>query len=183
MSIAKRLLKAMLGAAALMGLLAGVAALLGSRLPREHRVASSILVPAEIETVWQWVSDPEGQAAWNADIQSVETAELPDGQTLITQKTSFGDIPVVVRERTEPTRFKTEIYGEAMGWGGSWTWTLEPASGGTRVTILEEGFVEGAIMRFLSAKLMGQHMAMDGSLVALASHAGAAEAVPQHLDK
>ena len=183
MSIARRLVKAMLGAAALLGLLAGVAALLGSRLPREHRVASSILVPAELETVWQWVSDLEGQAVWNEDIQSVESTVLPDGQALITQKTSFGDIPVLVRERVEPTRFKTEIYGEAMGWGGSWTWTLEPESGGTRVTILEEGFVDGAVMRFLSAKLMGQHMAMDGALVAMASHAGAIEPSPQHLEK
>ena len=182
MSIAKRLLRAMVGGALLLGLLAGVAALIGSGLPREHRASSSIMVPADIETVWTLVSDLEGQAEWNDDIYSVEVSVLPDGRELITQNSNYGDIPVVILEREEPTRFKTEIYGEAMGWGGTWAWTLEPTEGGTRVTILEEGFVDGAIMRFISVKMMGQHMAMDGSLIAIAREAGASEPQPDHIE-
>jgi hypothetical protein len=182
MSIGKRLLRAVVGGGVLLAVLAAVAALLGSRLPREHQASSTILVPASIEVVWPLVTDLEGQVAWNADIESVERAQLPDGRDLITQKTSFGDIPLVILESVEPTRFKTEIHGEAMGWGGTWTWTLEPTSSGTRVTILEEGFVDGVIMRFISVHMMGQHMAMDGSLVAIAAEAGAADPVPEHLE-
>ena len=150
-------------------------------LPREHRASSAIEVAATPEELWPLVSDLEGQADWCAMIHSVSVSETADGQKLYTQVGDMGPMPLLITASEEPSRFKTEIQGDDLGWGGTWEWTVEPTDGGSRVSIVEEGWVENPMLRFLSHRVMGLHYGMDQMLTLLAAEVGS-PGEPTHVE-
>ena len=66
----------------------------------------------------------------------------------------------------------TRILDTDLGYSGQWTYTFAPESGGTRVTIREDGEVSNVIFRFMSHYMFGQTATMDQYLKSLASHFG-----------
>lgn len=160
----------------------GMVMFLGSSLPREHTASSQIELSVTPEVVWPYISDLRGQVEWNDEISSITVTKTDEGLEVYEQETSFGAIPLVILESEEPSRFKTEIHGDAMGWGGTWTWTIEPTDAGSRVTIVEDGFAESGFTRFVSNYLMGEHAPMDGALKAIAVAAGDDLAEPTHVE-
>ncbi|HUD13497.1 MAG TPA: hypothetical protein VMQ56_07565, partial [Terracidiphilus sp.] len=57
-------------------------------------------------------------------------------------------------------------------YGGSWSFVLEPANGGTRLTITEDGEVYNPVFRFVSRFVMGQTATQDAYLRALEKAVG-----------
>lgn len=154
---------------------------MASSLPREHRASSTIEVAATPEELWPLVADLEGQAEWSEMIHSVDVSETADGQKLYTQMTDMGPLPLVVVLSEEPERFKTEIHGTDMGWGGTWDWTIEPTDAGSRMTIVEEGWIENPVFKFLSHYVMEPHEAMDSVLTLIAREVGS-DSMPTHVE-
>ncbi|MCB9914944.1 MAG: SRPBCC family protein [Planctomycetes bacterium] len=161
--------------------LLAVAWFVGSGVPREGAQSSRITLAAPPEEVWPLVADLEGQVAWSSMVESCEVTQAADGRTVYVQHTKFGRLPLTIVESVEPSRFKTEIVGDGMGWGGTWTWTLEPVEGGTRVTIVEDSWVNNPLQRFLVKKVMDPHMALDSVLLLLAGQTGPQGAAPEHV--
>jgi hypothetical protein len=61
----------------------------------------------------------------------------------------------VLAESDPPRRRVSRIVGEKLKFGGQWEFTLMPSGGGTELTIIERGFVEPPIFRFLSRYFFG----------------------------
>ena len=72
----------------------------------------------------------------------------------------------------QPTRLVTRIADETLPFGGTWTWTLSPDPGGTRVTITERGYVTNPIFRFMSRFVFGHHATQSDFLRALGRRFG-----------
>ena len=64
--------------------------------------------------------------------------------------------------------------------GGTWTYALEPAGAGTRITVTEEGYVSNPLFRVMM-KAMGVHRTADGYLRALGSKLGE-RVEPSHVE-
>lgn len=120
-------------------------ALVGTVLPREHRVTSTIVLHQPLDSVWQILKDFRGDF----------------------------DLPVIVVESTPPRRLVTQIDPKAKAaFGGTWTHELTPESGGTQVRITEAGWIGNPVFRFLARFFLGYYGSLDGYLKALAKRFG-----------
>lgn len=163
----------------LVGLIA-LLALLGLVLSREHWAASRIQLSQTPETVWPVVRDIEGTKAWWPEIKDVKRVESPEGKEIWEETLSDGTIGIEVVASEPPDILRTLIVlPKDAPFGGTWTYVVRAADGGTGVTIFEHGWVSNPIFRSIS-RLMGHHGTMDSYLTALSRKFGES-GKPEHL--
>ncbi|HTL05236.1 MAG TPA: SRPBCC family protein, partial [Gemmatimonadales bacterium] len=150
----------------LVGLLALVALLflIGAALPRSHRATSSVTLTRSPADVWVVVRDLGAlQGTWS-ELKSAR--RLPDqgGREVWEQDAGGFPMRLIVEESAPPARLVTRIdAGEKAAFGGTWTYKLEPAGSGSRLTVTEDGFVGNPLFRVM-LKAMGTHRTLDGYL-------------------
>jgi uncharacterized protein YndB with AHSA1/START domain len=148
-------------------LAAALVAVAGALLPRGHVAARSAVFrrpPAEVfGVIGAFAAYPE----WRGDVKKIELLPAFAGKERFREHNSFGAITFEVEERAESERLVTRIADTDLGFGGTWTYELTPADGGTRLTITERGEVSNVIFRFLSRFVFSQHATIDKYLQAL----------------
>ena len=152
---------------AVIAALAGVIALIGSRLPRAHVASRAAQVTAAPDAVWQAITDVDAFPAWRSDVSRVE--RLPDraGKPAWVEHGRNGRIPFTV-ERAEPPRvLVTRIADPDLPFGGTWTYEIAPAPAGSTVTITEAGEIYNPVFRFMARFVFGYEATMAGYLAAL----------------
>jgi len=150
-----------------------VAAAIGLLLPRDHVASVTIDVAAPADRVWLVVSDFGGTAAWRSDVTAVRLEPAADGVARrFTESSSHGDITFEVVRQDPPGTQVVRIVDDNQPFGGTWTWALEPAGAGTRLTITEAGFVKNPIFRTMGALFFSPTTTMEAYLRALARHLG-----------
>lgn len=155
-------------------LIAGIAAFatialvlaIGALLPKSHVASRSMLIHAEPSSLYAIVRDV-GQAPKWRDVQSVE---LLDGHRF-REHARHGTVTYEIVADEPPTRFATRIVDQNLGYSGSWTFVLEPASGGTLVTITERGEITNVLFRFLARFVFGYTRSMQQALTGLRQYA------------
>ena len=164
---------------AVLGLVA-LMALIGAVVPREHRATSTITLRQPADSVWKVVRDlGEVPSWWPAVTESVRQPDT-QGREVWRQKTSGWEMPLIVIESVPPRRLVTQIDTSAGGaFGGTWTYELVAASGGTNVSVTEAGWIGNPIFRFLSRFVFGYYGTLDGYLKALGKKFGE-EVSPTH---
>lgn len=152
--------------------LIGIIALIGLSLPRTHRAASRITLQKPPTEVWAVVRDLGAlQGTWS-ELKS--SRRLPDeaGREVWEQNAGGFPLRLIVEQSNPPTRLVTRIDAAPdAAFGGTWTYELEPAGAGTRLTVTEAGYVSNPIFRVMM-KVMGVHRTADGYLRALGTKLG-----------
>jgi uncharacterized protein YndB with AHSA1/START domain len=157
---------------ALVGLV-GIVAIIGSFLPKAHTARRRLLVAQPPERVWAAVTDFPGQAAWRPELKAVERATDRDGKEVWREIPKRGDaMPLETTELVAPRRLVRTIADPSLPFGGRWVYEVEPAPGGARLTITEEGEVYNPIFRFVSHFFMDPAATIDAYLRALCAHLG-----------
>lgn len=164
-----------IGVAVLLGL-AGLVAVIGALLPRDHTASRSAVIHQPPETVWAAIRDLGGVPGWWPEIKSAE--RLPDqGGREVWRQTMRSNyaMPLEVAEADPPRRLVTRITApEGAPFGGRWIYEIAPASvgggggggGGSTVTITEEGWIANPVFRFM-ANVMGLDTTLKSYLKAL----------------
>jgi len=138
----------------LVGLVASIAAI-GALLPVKHVATLSAEYHKPPEAVWAAITDPSKFASWRPNMNSATLADPANPQHGWTETWSHGEVvPIAVEEWTPPRRLTTRL-GPGMAFGGSWTFELTAAPGGTRLRITENGEVYNVIFRFMSKFVFG----------------------------
>jgi hypothetical protein len=171
------IIKVLVGALIALALLAAAIWLIGSRLPMRHRAISFIDLQAAPETVYDRVSDVARAGEWRKDVSSVEMLRGPRGEPEFRLVDGNGAIRYRIEEATRPQRFVTRIMDTDLGFGGTWTITLEPTAAGTRVRIAEDVEVSSPLFRFFSRFVFGHYRTQQAYLSALAASFGEAAVV------
>jgi uncharacterized protein YndB with AHSA1/START domain len=153
-------------------LLVGAAAVWGLTLPRDHVAATAVVLDAGPDDVWQVLTDVEAYPGWRADVQSVKALPDQDGQPVWREQTDFGPLTLRRLVADPPRRLVVEVVDEGQGYGGRWTWELEPVDGATRVTITEAGFIDNPLFRLLAHLVLGLHRTQEAYLTHLARRFG-----------
>jgi len=152
--------------------LIGIIALIGLSLPRTHRAASRITLQKPPTEVWAVVRDLGAlQGTWS-ELKS--SRRLPDeaGREVWEQNAGGFPLRLIVEQSNPSTRLVTRIDAAPdAAFGGTWTYELEPAGAGTRLTVTEAGYVSNPIFRVMM-KVMGVHRTADGYLRALGTKLG-----------
>jgi hypothetical protein len=133
------------GALALVACAVAVVVLVGARLPVAHVASRS------------------------------ETFAVPRTKLGELSLAAFGrgnDGSYAIVEQDAPNRFVTEITNKSLPFGGSWTYDLTDEGGGSRLTVVERGYVYNPVFRFISRYVIGHTRSLDAYFAALAQSAG-----------
>jgi uncharacterized protein YndB with AHSA1/START domain len=174
----KLLLLIVIGVIAAIALLAGVIALIGSRLPRTHTASRSILLHQPPNQVYAVVRDFASAPTWRSDVKHIEVQTQPGGRSHFREEGKNGTVNFELAEDVPSQRMVTRILDTDLGYSGKWTYVFAPENGGTRVTITEDGEVSNVLFRFMSHYVFGQTATMEGYLTSLAKRFGES-ATPQ----
>lgn len=174
----KLLIFIVLGIVAGLLVLAGIIALLGSRLPKAHVAARSILLHRSSQEVYAVVRDFGSAAQWRSDVKRIEVDAQPGRPVYFREEGKNGTINYELVDDVPSQRMVTRIRDTDLGFSGQWTYLFEPENGGTRMTIREDGEVSNVIFRFMSHYVFKQTATIDSYLTSLAKHFGE-DAKPQ----
>ncbi len=156
--------------------LVGVIALVGALLPKSHVASRSARFRQPPEALWQAITDIEAFPTWRTDLKSVK--RLPDpagrGRLAWVETSKFGEMPLEVVEFVPPRRLVTRIADPKLPFGGTWTYEIASAEGGSVLTVTENGEIYNPIFRFLARFVFGYRGTMDTSLKALGKKFGEA---------
>jgi len=122
-----------------LGLAAGLA------LPASHVAATRATYRSPPDAIWAVLTDFDRWAGWYPGIEQVERMPDRNGHPMLMTTGDWGEMPTEVVEMSAPHRLVTEVDGG--GFRGRWSWVLEPAGTGTRLTITEEGEVSNPFFR------------------------------------
>ena len=151
---------------------AGIAIIwaLGSRLPREHVVSRAIFFPkTPSATAWQMLTNYSAQPKWRSDLQSNTQQPDRDGHEVWRNEMKGGDsLTVEISESDPPRRLVTQIVDTGGPFGGKWVYKIEPAGTGSRLTIVEEGWVKPAMFRAIGKYFIGYETTMENFMKDLA---------------
>lgn len=151
---------------------AGGVFLYGRSLPREHTVRSKVTIVAPPDTVFKVIRNIGATSTWWSDMKSSRRLTSGRGEMWEENMGPAGVLKVTI-SRVVPgqSMVHTIVDEEGQGWGGTWTYQVEPTGVGTEVTITENGYVDSPFRRVLT-KLRGMHRTIDSYLSSLGAHFG-----------
>jgi hypothetical protein len=150
---------------ALVAVVALIAAI-GSRLPKAHHAARSARFPVPPATLYAVLADVDRYPEWRKDVKRIERLPDRDGRPAWIEHGPHGAIPMLA-ERAEPPSLMVGRIGEGLAFGGTWTFRIAPAPGGSELTIAEDGEIYNPIFRFLARYVFGYEATMAAYLAAL----------------
>ena len=153
-------------------LLAGVVALIGSRLPKSHVASRSILLHQPPQNVYAVARDFASAPKWRSDVKRMDVEARQGGPVYFREEGKHGTVNYELTEDVPSQRMVTRIRDTDLGYSGQWTYIFAAENGGTRVTIREDGEVSNVIFRFMSHYVFGQTSTIDSYLTSLAKHFG-----------
>jgi uncharacterized protein YndB with AHSA1/START domain len=159
----------------LIGLAILAAALLvgvGAMVEREHVASSRARYTQPPQAVWDLITDFEAAPLWRAEIEQVKDYTVVDGLARYVEVSSFGDVPYRVEVLDPPRRMVSRIDSEDLGFGGTWTFLVEPDGDGSSLTITEDGVIDNLMFRTLSRYVFGYHHTQQEYLRAVGVHFG-----------
>jgi Polyketide cyclase / dehydrase and lipid transport len=159
-------------------LLAGIVALIGSRLPKSHVASRSILLRQSPQNVYAVVRDFGSAPKWRSDVKQLEVEAPQSGPVYFREVGKNGTVNYELVEDVPAQRMVTRIRDTDLGYSGQWTYLFATENGGTRVTIREDGEVSNVLFRFMSRYVFGHTATIDSYLTSLAKRFGE-EATPQ----
>jgi hypothetical protein len=168
----KLLIFIVVGIVACLLVLAGIIALIGSRLPKSHVASRSILLSRSPQDVYAVVRDFDSAPKWRSDVKQIEVDAQPGHPVYFREEGKNGTINYELVEDVPAQRMVTRIRDKDLGFSGQWTYLFAPEDGGTRVTIREDGEVSNVLFRFMSHYIFGQSATIDSYLTSLATHFG-----------
>jgi hypothetical protein len=150
-------------------------------LPKGHVATRAARFRQTPDAVWQAITGYEEFPKWRAGVQSV--TRLPDvnGHVVFMETSGTGssaqEIPYEIVESVAPAgavpgKLVAKIADLKLPFGGSWTYEVAAADGGTVLRITERGEVYNPIFRFVSRFFMSQTKTMEDYLNALGQKFG-----------
>ncbi len=156
-------------------------AMIGAMLPKGHVATRAAKFRETPDTVWSAITTVQDYPKWRPGLQSVEQLSTTAGHAVWLERTGTGwnadEIPYQVVESvapagTAPGKLVAKIADPKLPFGGSWTYEVGSADGGTVLRITERGEVYNPIFRFVSKFFMSQTKTMDDYLNALGKKFG-----------
>ena len=142
------------------------ALIVGWLLPEKHKATRQATLLASPEAVWALITDVEAFPTWRSDVKSVE--RLPDrvGRPVWIERGSGGKVTFAVDESNAPRRLVVRIADRTLPFGGTWTYDIAPATGGTALTITEDGAIYNPLFRVMARFVFGYESTMAAYLAA-----------------
>lgn len=134
---------------------------IGMALPRAHSATVRVRYGAPPELVYETIRDVGRGPEWRSGLQRVEVLSR-EGEAARWRETADWGTLTFERVVDEPQRrVVARIVDEGQGFGGTWTYEIEPAGTGSIVTITEDGLVDNPLYRFMTRFVMGYYASLE----------------------
>ena len=153
-----RLVKFALAAVAVIVLLAVLVVAVGFALPERHRAVVRAHYAQPGEAIHHAIIDVAAAPTWRAGVDSVRI--LSQQPLTWREYSEWGSLTMTMVE-TSSNRIVSRIVDTGEGFGGTWTFELEPDAGGTTLTITEDGEVYNPIFRVMSRFIFGHYTGLE----------------------
>lgn len=145
---------------------------IGWLLPKEHTVTREARFHQPPEAIWKTITDIDTMPAWRRGLKSVKHLPDQNGLPAWVETLDSGVIPLETLSSQPPSRLVTRIADPKLPFGGTWTYEIAPAAGGSVLRITENGEVYNPIFRFLSRFVFGQSATIETYLKSMAKKFG-----------
>jgi hypothetical protein len=158
-----------------------IIAIIGAMLPKGHVATRATKFRETPDVVWSAITTFQDYPKWRPGLQSVEQLSTSAGRPVWLERTGTGwnaeEIPYQVTELVSPAggasgKMVARIANPKLPFGGSWTYEVAAADGGTVLRITERGEVYNPIFRFVSRVFMSNTKTMEIYLNALGKKFG-----------
>ena len=136
-----------------------VVVVIGLMLPVRHVASVQRTMSASPGQLFAALTDVERFPAWRSDVTSVTVLSRAPLRWIEAGRN--GRITFEQVEAVAPRRLVTKIADDALQFGGTWTYDLEPSGGGTVLTITERGEVYNPLFRVMSRFVFGYTASME----------------------
>ncbi len=158
------------------GALIGIAVIVwvvGMLLPPGHVATASISLRQPADSVWTVIRDFASYPDWWSNAAAVTRDTDREAEIWVLEDPRGGRLPIEIVESDPPRRLVTRIAGdEALPFGGTWTYEIEPGDDAVTVTVTEQGEVYNPIFRFFSRFIFGHFTTIESYLAGLAARFG-----------
>ena len=154
-----------------LALVAVVIAVVGAMLPKAHAASRTARIGLPPDALYALLSDVSQYPAWRTDVKSLQRLPDRDGHPAWVEEVSGMKIPLHFERMERPSLLVARIDSAGLAFGGTWTYRIAPAAGGSDLTITEDGEVYNVIFRFMSRFIFGYHATMDAFLKNLQARA------------
>ena len=134
--------------------------------PAHHVASRSAIIHRDAQSVYRVIRDVQNAPSWRPDVTKVEMLS----PTQFREHSKQGVVRYDIEVDEPPRKLVTRIADTNLGFGGSWTYELEPAAEGTRVTITERGFVTNLFFRIMMRLFFNPASTIEKYLAALSNH-------------
>lgn len=139
-----------------------VMAVVGAMLPRAHVASRTATFKRSAAELFALITDVQRAPEWRTGVKRVDVQPAAEGgRARYVEVSSQGPIAMEVVESVPGQKLVTRIADESLPFGGGWTFELQPAGAGTRLTITERGEVKNVIFRFMSRFIFGHTATME----------------------
>jgi hypothetical protein len=158
------------------GLLIGLvslAAVVGCFVAPGHVATRTLTLKQSPEAVWGVVRSGESWPQWWDILKTAERLPDRDGQEVWRLVYKDGNkFQLRVETCEAPCHLALRIDDEGALFGGTWSYAIRRADGGSEVALTENGEIYNPVVRLMSKFLMDPHMYIDMHLKALAAKLG-----------
>jgi hypothetical protein len=145
-------------------LLVVVVVAIGAMLPKKHSVSRTARVSMPPDALYALLTDVSQYQSWRKDLKSLERLPDKDGMPAWIEESNGMKIPMRFERMERPSLLVGRIDSTELAFGGTWTYRIAPAPGGSDLTITEDGEVYNPIFRFMSRFVFGHYATMDAFL-------------------
>jgi hypothetical protein len=148
----------------------GVVAAIGAMLPMRHHATRKARFRAAPDALFAVLNGPPD---WRTGVKS--HGELPpeNGRRRWWEEDSHGQkVTFELVEAKPAERLQVRIADKGLPFGGTWTFEMTPAAGGSELRITEDGEVYNVIFRFMARFIFGYHGSIETYLKDLGAKFG-----------
>jgi hypothetical protein len=145
---------------AAMVLVVGAVAGIGAKLPVNHRASRRARFRQSPENLYAALAGPPD---WRSEVKAWGALPPSEGRQQWWEQDSHGKkVTFELVEDRPPARRAVRIADKNLPFGGTWTFEIAPADGGSELRITEDGEVYNVIFRFMSKYVFGYTGSIEG---------------------
>jgi hypothetical protein len=153
-----------------LAVLVGIAAGIGAMLPVKHHASRKARYQVAPEALFAVLSGPPD---WRSGLKSYGELPAENGRRRWYEEDKWGDkMTFELVESRAPARMVVRIADQGAPFGGTWTFDVSPAAGGSEVRIAEDGEIYNVIFRFVARYFYGYHRSIESFLKDLGAKFG-----------
>ena len=142
---------------------AGLMAMIGALLPRDHHASRKARYRVAPDALYAVLMGPPD---WRTGVRSYGVLPDQDGRRRWWEQDTHGQkVTFELVEARPPERLVTRIADRGLPFGGTWTFEIAPVEGGgSELRIHEDGEVYNVIFRFMARFFFGYTSSIEGYL-------------------